>query len=173
MMRIFVLGVLIMVLCSTPAIGQYWCLNEDQVYAQVEGSTVTIFHDAALYNCCWNPFEYTFFFEDGHLVVMEDEILVNGCWCQCCYDLSVVVEDVPPGDQVIVFRWYDEESNGWIDVELSVFVANQDSPHGEPAGDKIAVGGYTQTPCLDYPASVPDDHPAQIVTWDALKARYK
>jgi len=166
--------ILALVLWSGPASAQYmWCINEDVVYAEVEGTTVTFFHDAALYNCCSNPFEYSTFWENGHQVVLEDEILVNGCWCQCCYNLSVTIVDVPPGEQVIVFRWYDEESNNWIDVELTVTVPNEDTPQEDSTADKIAVGSYFQTPCLDSAAPVPDDPADRAVSWDALKAHYK
>lgn len=167
------LGILLLGMWCTPASAQYlWCMDVDVITAEVEGSTVTIFHEAALYNCCWNPFEYITFWEDGRLVVVEDEILVNGCWCQCCYNLSVQIQDVPPGEQIVVFRWYNEESNDWVEVELEIFVANDDHPQQDPLTDKASVGPYTQTPCLDAAASVPDEPVGQPVSWGTLKARY-
>jgi hypothetical protein len=148
--------------------GYLWCWNGDQVYAEVSGSSVTFFHRSAVYNCCMNPMEYLTYWEDGRMVIEEQEILVNPCWCLCCYDLSVTFDDFPPGQQTVVFRWDDEETGETMDVEIELSVANYSEMHSPVAQD-----GSWKSECLGAPSAVPDDPPAEPVRWDALKARYR
>ena len=79
-------AVVVASLLAGPALGQgyLWCWDGDEVFVEVEGTSVTVHHLSAVYNCCLNPMEYTVFWEDGQLVIEETEILVNACWCICC-----------------------------------------------------------------------------------------
>ena len=150
----------------------YWCQDGDQISVSVVGSSVTIFHDAVLYNCCPNPIEYSVGWENGQQVIVEDEILINGCWCQCCYNLSATFEDFAPGDHNVVYRWFDEEPHDWVEVELAFTVPNEDQPGQEPNPDKVQVGDFWQSECLAAAASVPDEPEPTGLTWDAIKAIY-
>lgn len=150
----------------------YWCSGADDVWAEVQGTSVIFHHDAALYNCCPNPFEYEMIWDEGQLVIVENEILINGCWCQCCYDLAIRVDDLPVGDSVVVFRWYDEESNAWLDEELEISIPNSDDPDSPP-GEKVQVGEYWQSECLATAAPVPDEPDPVAHSWGGLKSRYR
>ncbi len=156
---------------GTSVHAQWWCYDGDVVRADVEGSTVTVFHDAALYNCCPDAFEYAVTQNGNQILVEEAEILTVGCLCLCCYDLSVVIEDVAPGDYLIVFRWDDYETGQWQEriVEITVPDVGQ--------GGDAAVAGVFGLTCLDEPTAVPeDDDPegetSQKKSWGEIKADY-
>ena len=168
---IVILAILLMPV-ATLAQGYYWCSNADEVWAEVQGTSVVFHHDAALYNCCPNPFEYQVTWENGQLVVIEDEILINGCWCQCCYDLEIRIDDLPAGDSTVVFRWYDEETNVWVDAEIDISIPNTDEPESLP-GEKVQIGDYWQSACLASAAPVPDEPDPTAHTWDRLKSWYR
>lgn len=160
-----------MLLPAGPAGAQYlWCWDGDEVFAEVEGTAVTFHHKAAVYNCCLNPMEYTLFQEDGRLVVQEREILINGCWCICCYDLRATFNDFEPGDWSVLFRWEDEESAQMMEVEVAFTVAGNRQGAQLPGKD-----GYWKSECLMAASAVPDEAepgPGDC-TWDALKALYR
>jgi len=151
--------------------GAYWCSGEDEIWAEVQGGSVFFHHDAALYNCCPFSFEYTTHWENGRLVITEEEVLVYGCWCQCCYDLVAKVDDLPIGDSTIVFRWYDEESHGWVDVEVDISIPNTLDPEFL-AGEKAQVTEVWISECLSAATPVPDE-PEPVHSWGSLKSRYR
>lgn len=154
---------LVVIGLTAPVLAQdnYWCLNGGDVHATVDGSSVTIHHDGAFYNCCPDPFEYDVFWEDGTLVVVENEILTNPCYCMCCFNLSATIDDVPPGDWTVLFQWGDHE------VELSISVAD-----GDPAGDAVA-GAVWKSDCLSSPSPVPDEPAPFFQAWGAIKSWYR
>lgn len=90
-----------------PALAQADC--EDAFRTEVVGDAITIHHLGATYNCCPEPFAYEVSQEGDRIVVQENEILENPCYCLCCYDLEATVSGardsgclgisaVPPGD---------------------------------------------------------------------------
>jgi hypothetical protein len=170
MMRWLVGVALVFTLLAGPARGQgyLWCWDSDEVFAEVEGTSVTIHHLSAVYNCCPNPMEYIMGWQDGRLVIQEKEILVNGCWCICCYDLKVTFDDFAPGDWTVLFRWQDEENGAMQEVELSFFVPNESDMDAPPAKD-----GYWRSDCLEAAAPVPGGPEPGCLAWDAVKALYR
>ena len=143
-----------------------WCWDQDEIYAVVGGSSVTIHHDATVYNCCPDPFQYEAFWEEDRLVMVEQEVLTNPCYCLCCYDLSFTVDNVPPGQWPLLFRWYDQETSGWRQVELTIPVADEGQ-----SGEIMSAAAW-QSDCLSVTA-VPDDPEPEFRNWGALKALYR
>ncbi len=94
-----------------------WCLGSDGLRVDVDETTITVHHDAARYNCCPDPFGYAVSWDFNTLVVTETETLTNPCYCNCCYDLSTTIEDMPAGQFTLRLRWYDYETNGWAQLE--------------------------------------------------------
>lgn len=89
-----------------------------------------------MYNCCPEPILDDVDAAGGTLTVVERILEETPCDCICCFDLEVVVADVPPGDWAVVFRWLDEESASWRELTGSVTVPATDrdgAPHAEPA----------------------------------------
>jgi len=142
----------------------YWCQDLDDVYAEVEGSTVTVHHDAAQYNCCPDEFVHTVSDQGEVIVVEEFEILTTPCLCLCCYDLSAIVEPVSPGHHVILFRWYDYETGQWQEWPLDVTVPDV----GQGGEAQLAATGNSG--CYDDPTAVPES-PGE--GWGRIKALYR
>lgn len=153
-----------------PVGAQYWCWDADNIYAQVVGSTVTFYHDAALYNCCPDRFDFEIDIAGGELIVEEYEILSSPCYCICCYNVALEIEDVPPGDYTGVYHWYDYEIEEWRVWLLEILVPDV-GQSGEP---QIS---WVSTPeCLES-SSVPEQEPSgedpDSGTWGRLKTIYR
>lgn len=114
------------------------CVDADELRLGVDPITgsVLLQHVAAMYNCCPEPILYDVEANGGTLTVVERVLEETPCDCICCFDLEVVVADVPPGDWAVVFRWLDEESASWRELTGSVSVPATDrdvAPHAELA----------------------------------------
>lgn len=139
----------------------------DSVYVAVEGSRVTVFHAGALYNCCTTQFDYDVSLDGDRLIVVENEVLDDPCYCICCMDLEVVIEDVPPGEYILEFHWYDYESDRWrvwtLPVAVQVF--------GRAPGDPY-VSSSSRSECYDETSPVRERDEAAC-TWTLIKALYR
>lgn len=165
--------VLPLLLCSWAVSAQdLWCYDADEVYAHVEGSTVTVYHDAALYNCCPDPFAYTVICEENTILVEEIEILTEPCYCVCCHNLWMMLEDVPAGDYLLLFSWYDYEAFEYRQQELELTVPDVGQ------GGLFAAGPVSIPSCIEA-SSVPgeggpDDAPdSTVASWGTLKLLYR
>ena len=149
-------SVLCMILClalggaASPSAAQspYWCWALDAVTAEVEGSTITIHHDNALYNCCHDPFEYSSSQEGNLILVHETEVLVHPCHCLCCFNLSNKIENVQPGEYQIDFSWHDYESGGEEHRSVQVTVPNV-SQEGPLIPGQMEASDCLPTPPVD------------------------
>jgi hypothetical protein len=106
MRTLFVLAAMV-VTVAFPASGQPdWCYygTHDLIYALVEDGTITVHHDAALYNCCPDSIGYTWTQGSNRFTVVETEYNPQ-CLCLCCFNLTTSMENVPPGIYEIAFQW--------------------------------------------------------------------
>ena len=163
---------LLVAVCVMPATAQYlWCDGMDYFYAEVEGSTITVHHNNAIYNCCPERIDFHVNQQEYQIDISEEEILGEDiCLCMCCYDLFVEIEDVAPGDYDIIITWWDAETGSWQEYILHVTV-----PDNGQSGDLI-VGEMYLSPCnLEPTSSVPDpDEPTvQSRAWGAVKSLYR
>jgi hypothetical protein len=156
----------LMALSIAPASAQDWCYNADNVYAFVYGSTVVIHHDAALYNCCADGFDYTVDQVGDTFYVEEIEILTNPCYCICCFNLSVAIEDVAPGEYMITFSWYDYEIYDWVQEELHVSVPDVGQTGRNEPGSIYWHG------CLESPTSASDPVEGPEA-WSVIKSLFR
>ena len=168
-MRVFFSAVVLpsftVLLCFTasPVLAQWdWCWDLDDVYAEVIASTIRVHHDATLYNCCPERFDYAVS-QQGNVIRIEETEINPQCACMCCYDLSVDVEDVPPGSYVVEFRWWDTEAGDWLSVPLEVTV-----PDVGQAGP-LVLGPSAMSDCLTV--GIPE--PNASSTWGSIKALYR
>lgn len=145
-----------------------WCDDADDVYATVDGDSVTVHHDATVYNCCPAGFHYDVDEEASVIHVLETEILDTPCFCLCCYNLSVGIKGVAPGDHEIVFRWWDYETDGPQERSIPIHV-----PDAGQTGE-LAVGVNVASECLDT-ASIPEPEEPRVqpTTWGNLKVIYR
>ncbi len=138
---------------------------EDLFELEVDGSTLTIHHDQARYNCCWTSMEYEISHVDFVLTVVENEIIDGpACACLCYYDLTVEVTDLPAGEWLLEFWWLD--SGGWISVELPFAI--------EVPGQDPQLGAFVSSACYDGWTAVPEAEEEPVGTaWTAVKMLYR
>jgi hypothetical protein len=96
--------------------------DRDEIWVEVDGSTISVFHQAALCNCCADEFFYGVSRVRNVIQVEETEVLELPCDCQCCFDLAVEIEGVAPGEYIIDFQWLDNETWEWRSWPLEVTV---------------------------------------------------
>jgi hypothetical protein len=147
-----------------PAWAQETCT--DSVFAWVGGDHVRVFHTGALYNCCPTRFDYDVFVEWSSILVVENEILENPCYCVCCIDLETEIEGLAPGAYVLVFRWYDYETYEWRDWPLEIEVDDVGQGTPEPS---VARAWFSD--CYGSSAGVAEEEPP--TTWGMIKSLYR
>jgi hypothetical protein len=147
-----------------------WCEFGDQIWGEVHESTVTVHHDAALYNCCPDGFDYEIDYIAGFEIhVIELEVLSIPCDCNCCYNLSVDIADVAPGEYNVFLEWWDYETAQGQFGGFQITVPDI----GQPGVAQL--GHLSHTDCLEV-ASVPEDpaEPGEAKgTWGSIKALYR
>lgn len=165
--RIGLWRLLPVLLLAAPAIAlaQADC-GEDELTAEVSGSTVALQHANAHYNCCTTV---TFAVEavPGGYRVTETEGGPLWCYCTCCFTLWAWLTDVPPGPQTITLSFFDYDRQAWRELAVSVVVPDvgQGGAGGVDRFAKSACGGVT--------AVNPADEGGPAATWGALKAAYR
>ncbi|HOX24439.1 MAG TPA: hypothetical protein PLL30_01620 [Candidatus Krumholzibacteria bacterium] len=142
---------------------QPWCWNLDTFEVTVVDSDVKIAHHSDLINCCPDPI--TFDVQVGDVTIFVEEQWESPCDCDCCYDLAVVLEEVPAGWWILRYRWFDIESGGWTDRTFEVEVPDLGQ------GYVPVVGEIADSGCLEATA-VPEE-PAPARSWSALKIRFR
>ena len=117
-----------------------WCVDLDQISAVAHDSTITVFHTAAFYNCCPVDIAYSLEQAGSTFIVRETEIEPQ-CLCFCCFNLSVDIEHVPPGDYLIEFHWDNFETGPEVRVvPVTVPDLGQEAP--------AALGDRAMSACL-------------------------
>ncbi|MBD3235475.1 MAG: hypothetical protein GF330_02085 [Candidatus Eisenbacteria bacterium] len=165
------LGLVLLFSAATASAQYVWCYDADEIYAEVEGSTVTVFHDAALYNCCPDPFAYTVICEGDTILIEEIEVLTEPCYCVCCHNLWMMLEDVAAGDYLLQFSWYDYEGFEYVQRELEIHVPDI-GQGGLFAEGPVAVPGCVES--SGVPDTGPTDEPdSSIVSWGTIKLLYR
>jgi hypothetical protein len=164
-MRLLALALLL--LPPQTAAAQYWCWDADEVTVDVLGDSVRVRHLADLINCCPEPISWELFVGEGTLLVVEH--WVPGCYCLCCFDLEMTMADVPPGQWLLSYRWFDIEADDWVDMVFEIELPDV----GQGAWPTVV--HQDDSGCLD-PTSVPpgqEQHVETDSTWSTLKALYR
>jgi hypothetical protein len=147
-MRALILLIVCALLPSVAAAQDFWCWNADEVRAYVDGDQVRLSHLAALLNCCPDPITYDV--HVGDVTIFIEERSESPCDCDCCYNLEVALDDVPPGPWILRYRWFDTEIRDWTEQVLQIYVPDV----GQPFDTYVA--GQNSYGCLDA-APVPED----------------
>ncbi len=91
--------------------------HADPIWAEVDGSTVTVYHLGAVYNCCW-VLDAELYFTEGTIDLYEIEGPGSEyCYCFCELDLSFHFEVNEPGDYLLRV-WYLRTEDGSYEYEL-------------------------------------------------------
>jgi hypothetical protein len=111
---------------SPPQVADYWhsdcletsldpdwwpCEGDDEIILTVEGNTLHVLHTNATYNCCPDDIVISLEVEGDLLRLTEEEILTQGCWCICCYEVGATVVDLAPDTYLVVFCWFDYQTD--------------------------------------------------------------
>ena len=148
----------ILVLTDIAAAGRPPC--EDGIRVEATGSTITVYHDQAEWNCC-ATIVFEFAQVQDTLSFSEFETFAAGaCHCVCCFDLVTRVEDVAPGTYLV--RVVNGET-GELFGEL--WVAVEGLPQGQSS-----LGSQEQSPCGGWNTAV---EPQTNPTWSRIKALYR
>jgi hypothetical protein len=158
-----VLGAVLTLALAGVSRAQFWCWDADSVQAEVSADTLRIDHLASLYNCCPDPLTYDIQVGDATIFIVEHT--EAACDCDCCMDVSMAIDDVPPGPWNILFRWFDLEIGQWMEVILQIAVPDVGQPL-EPVLEQV-----THTDCL-APSWIPDLE-EQTLSWGCAKAIYR
>jgi hypothetical protein len=148
----------------------HWCWEADEVHARVDEDALIIFHDAALYNCCPDPFDYTVSLEGSTIRVRESEVLTEPCYCICCFDLAVTIEGLPPGDYELEFSWYDYEGEAWLARWLEVAIPDAGQAHLPAVADRYNSGCLAAQAVPETASPEPDDE--EPPSWGRIKALF-
>jgi len=146
----------VLVCLAAPASAQW--IEPDEFAVRPIAGGIIFEHFNAEYNCCMAGVSHDVFISEGVIDITEIEIIGNPCWCLCGYSTAAVVENVQPGQYLVVFHWF--EGAEWAQVELPVTVNSalrDDDPDvlslwSECDGGSVAV---------------------DVVTFDALKTFYR
>mgnify|MGYP001545649697 CR=1 FL=1 len=114
----------------------------DSYYTHLDDDRLTIEHFNAVHNCCQDELGHRVEWVGGDLHVTEFEDPPGGyCDCVCYFDLSVTVEDLPPGPLHVVYHYLDhldefdfvvEEAGQTGDWTLAA--SSHSDCHQEPTG---------------------------------------
>ena len=146
--------------------------HADDIWAEVDGHDVSVFHLGAYYNCCWI---LDADIVEGVEVIDLYEIEGEGseyCYCFCYFDLSFHFEVTESGDYLLRV-WYlvteDYPYEYVLAAELPIHI------DGDSDGSLFWV---EQSPCGGWATSVPSggDQPMEPnpeTNWSALKTLYR
>ncbi|UCG15576.1 MAG: hypothetical protein JSV19_09805 [Phycisphaerales bacterium] len=90
----------------------YPCPGDDEIELTVQPNTLHVVHRNATYNCCASDIVISLSVQGNLLTLTEEEILVVGCFCVCCYDVEATVVNLAPGTYTVEFCWEDFQTGG-------------------------------------------------------------
>ena len=85
--------------------------GDDEIILTIDDGVLHARHNNVTYNCCLDDIVISMALEDHYLLLTEEEILTNPCYCICCYDVAATVTDLPPGAYTVEFTWFDYETD--------------------------------------------------------------
>ena len=158
-------AILLAIAASRAAAAYDLPLCDDRLVAAAEADAVTVTHMAAEYNCCPYAFAFDVSLGEGRIDITETEVLVPPiCTCTCCWDLSVLVSDVPSGDWMVHLTYWDYEAGQLLELTAPV--------HVEEGGQGVvAVADSWDSGCLQPGTAAPEG--AEESTWGRVKSQYR
>jgi len=135
----------------------------DEVTAAVQGDALVVTHRHAVYNCCMDSTTYAVTQGPGTILIEETEAVTIPCLCLCCFDLSVEVGGLAPGEYTLVFTWYDYDTGQPEQWTTQITVSG---PGGGPF-----VAGVTNSGCLD--PNDPSSPGVESGSWGRVKTLYE
>jgi len=157
----------------------FWLCGDDEFEFTVEPNTLHVLHKNAAYNCCLDDIVISLSVEGNVLVLTEEEVITDYCYCICCYDVEATIIDLAPGDYIVEFYWYDYDTQ-----QVECYVEEIEIPGGgQPDSNEPPVTGdpgdsqpapvdlkpvsrprveeWWHSDCLDYPDDPNDWWPCE------------
>lgn len=98
--------------CLTDGDGRRWmCEDDDLIEFIVEEQTLSVLHTNANYNCCLDAIVVSMEIVENRLLLTEQEVAEEPCWCICCYDAEATIVGLPSGEYAVEFSWYDYDTD--------------------------------------------------------------
>lgn len=85
--------------------------GDDEIMFTVEGGILYVLHENAMYNCCPDDIIISLSVEGNVLLLTEEEILTEPCYCLCCYNVEATVIDLAPGTYIVEFCWFEYDTD--------------------------------------------------------------
>ncbi len=164
-MRAFILLFACVSLSSVGVGAEPWCWNADDVQVQVNGDQVHIDHLADLLNCCPDPITYDVFV--GDVTILVEEHSQSLCFCSCCFNLGVTLEDFPAGFWNLRYQWFDMETGEWAYREFQIEIPDQGQLYAPN------VGAQYRSDCLESAGVSEEPPPAARLSWGRIKMGYR
>ena len=126
------------------------CVDDDVVQLTVAGNTLHVLHLNTTYNCCLDAIPVTLSIDEDVIRMTETEVVAEPCDCMCCYNVDSAVADLPAGEYLVEYCWFDYETGG-------------DRCHTETIVIGPRIGTYSNSGCLagalddEWPMCVEDD----------------
>ncbi len=79
--------------------------GDEEVIFEVNGTSLTVYHNNAYYNCCLDYF-VDYGIRGGHIVAYERDF-GDPCDCDCYFDLTSTLNDIEPGIYGVEFYGID------------------------------------------------------------------
>lgn len=164
-MRAFVLLFACLSFSAVGVEAQPWCWNSDEVQVQVNGDQVRIDHLADLLNCCPDPITYDVLVGDVSIFVEEHS--QSSCYCDCCFNLGVTLEDFPAGFWILRYRWFDIETGEWVEREFQLEIPDLGQPYIPRVGEQHS------SSCLEAAGVSQEGPTATKRSWGRIKLGYR
>ena len=98
--------------------------GDDEFEITVGAGLLTVTHDNILYNCC-NDEIAAAVEVDGKIVrIQETEIVPQPCYCVCCFETTVTVANLAPGNYQLEYCWYDYDTEEDVCVYIPVEITD-------------------------------------------------
>ncbi|MBU0637998.1 MAG: hypothetical protein KKB50_03975 [Planctomycetes bacterium] len=84
--------------------------DPDEFAFTVGPHALHVLHHNVTYNCCLDEISQTVTVDGRTLILNEEEVLTDPCWCVCCFDAEVTVGGLASGPYTVEYWWYDYET---------------------------------------------------------------
>ncbi len=150
-------GAAVLTLLLATALPAQMC--EEEVLFDVREGTIEVVHNQTPYNCCaWLGFEV---YQEGFSIeIVEWEHLdpPGGCNCVCCFNVSIVIGGLDPGEYTVTLTKRHEGGGSEVLGPWQVTV--------DGTSDPVLITTY-------LPCAAGSVHDQTETSWGVIKSQYR